>query len=626
MSDDTQPRRFSTSQRAVLFVAAAGRCQSCGCELGAGWHADHKRPYSHGGATDVTNGAALCPACNLRKGSRMIALREWQTAALERYQRLDQRDFLAVACPGSGKTLWALTVARSLLKDGLIERVIVVTPSDELRNQWSDNSAAGVNLRPFSVREPRVDKRGFDGIVTTYQALSTGVSAGVIQQSVNERTLVILDEIHHAADNSTFGVNLRATFANAGRRLLLTGTPWRTDARERMPFVTFDQFTREVNVDYTYSYGRAVRDAVCRPIEFPLVNGRGDFRRDGELRRVDMRVDADIDESDESAAMLALLSADGEWLADVIKQAHADLNSIRSEIPDAAGLIVAKDKEHAQRIKQLLYRAAGVAAPVIVSGDDDGDSAAAKDAIDRFRRSRDPWVIAVKMIAEGVDVPRLMVGVYATTITTAMFFNQVVGRFVRVRSGERVTAKLYVPPRQSIWQHVVQIENQLLQVKKDAEKLAREAGGSGGAAQSELVVVGSVSEGLDRVHTFGGDLAGGDIIQMQRVFADAGIPTHYASNAVGVGLAPTAPTASSVMTAPAPVAEPRHRVEKRLRADIKGLVGRVAHHCYLDHQAGQEVNADLWRLYGKSRSVMTVEELNTVKDVLERCLETGERV
>lgn len=550
----------------------------------------------------------------------MTALREWQDAALERYLREDKRDFLAVACPGAGKTLWALMVAKKLMNDRVIDKVIVVTPSDALRTQWSNNTAAGLSLRPYDMREPRVAKRGYDGIVTTYQALATGMSSGVIEREVDDRTMVILDEIHHAADNTAFGVNLRRTFDRAGKRLLLTGTPWRTDAREAMPFVEFDRFTREVQIDYSYSYGRAVRDGVCRPIEFPLVNGRGDFRRDGVVSRVDLRVDADLDESDESAAMLALLSTEGEWLADVIEQANNDLQSIRSEIPDAGGLIIARDKDHAQRIRRLLYRISGFSAEVVVSGEDAGDSDAAKRAIDNFRRGRDPWVIAVKMIAEGVDIPRLMVGVYATTVTTAMFFNQVVGRFVRVRRGEVVTSKLYVPPRASIWQHVTQIEEQLKQVKRDTDKATRDSdGGNGSGSESDLTILGSASDGLDRIHTFGGDLDGDEIERMRRVFADAGIPTHYASNAVSAGLASSA---APVVADP----EPRHQVEKRLRREIKGLVGRVAYHCYDGHHDAGSVNRDLWRDFGVSRKDMTIDQLERCKALLERCLETGEPV
>ncbi|MFC5830841.1 HNH endonuclease [Nonomuraea insulae] len=58
-------RRFNQSQRAALFLAAEGLCMRCGAELQRGWHGDHVTPYSKGGRTDVVNGEALCPECNL---------------------------------------------------------------------------------------------------------------------------------------------------------------------------------------------------------------------------------------------------------------------------------------------------------------------------------------------------------------------------------------------------------------------------------------------------------------------------------------------------------------------------------------------------------------------------------
>ena len=53
-------------------------------------------------------------------------------------------------------------------------------------------------------------------------------------------------------------------------------------------------------------------------------------------------------------------------------------------------------------------------------------------------------MVAVRMVSEGVDVPRLAVGVWATTMSTPLFFAQAVGRFVRARSrGE--TASVFLP-------------------------------------------------------------------------------------------------------------------------------------------------------------------------------------
>jgi 5-methylcytosine-specific restriction endonuclease McrA len=65
-------RHFSISQRVALFLHAQARCTNkrCGKTLAPTWHADHVRPYSKGGATDVINGTALCPSCNLKKGSK----------------------------------------------------------------------------------------------------------------------------------------------------------------------------------------------------------------------------------------------------------------------------------------------------------------------------------------------------------------------------------------------------------------------------------------------------------------------------------------------------------------------------------------------------------------------------
>src|SRR4029450_5311857 len=55
----------------------------------------------------------------------------------------------------------------------------------------------------------------------------------------------------------------------------------------------------------------------------------------------------------------------------------------------------------------------------------------AKDVIDRFRTSAARWLVAVRMVSEGVDIPRLRVGVYATNVLTELHFRQVVGRFCR---------------------------------------------------------------------------------------------------------------------------------------------------------------------------------------------------
>ena len=63
-------RRFRPKARVALFLAAQGRCNVCGAPLEPGWHGDHVKPASAGGATEPANGQALCPRCNLEKGAR----------------------------------------------------------------------------------------------------------------------------------------------------------------------------------------------------------------------------------------------------------------------------------------------------------------------------------------------------------------------------------------------------------------------------------------------------------------------------------------------------------------------------------------------------------------------------
>ena len=55
------------------------------------------------------------------------------------------------------------------------------------------------------------------------------------------------------------------------------------------------------------------------------------------------------------------------------------------------------------------------------------------------------------MVSEGVDIPRLRVGVYATTTTTDLFFRQAVGRLVRWVPGVAdQKAWLYIPDDQRL--------------------------------------------------------------------------------------------------------------------------------------------------------------------------------
>jgi superfamily II DNA or RNA helicase len=125
----------------------------------------------------------------------------------------------------------------------------------------------------------------------------------------------------------------------------------------------------------------------------------------------------------------------------VLRQAHTQLLSIRERQPEAGGLVIATDQDHAKGIARLLRDRFKVKAVVATSDDPE-----ASTHISRFAASADPWIVAVRMVSEGVDIPRLRVGVFATTTTTELFFRQAVGRLVRWSRGVKGQKSfLYIP-------------------------------------------------------------------------------------------------------------------------------------------------------------------------------------
>jgi superfamily II DNA or RNA helicase len=111
----------------------------------------------------------------------------------------------------------------------------------------------------------------------------------------------------------------------------------------------------------------------------------------------------------------------------VLRDADARLSSVRADgHPDAGGLVVASDKEHAAAIAARLERVAGEPPEIVTSDEPDASARIATFAAGTRR-----WLVSVLMVSEGVDIPRLRVGVYATAARTELFFRQVVGRFIR---------------------------------------------------------------------------------------------------------------------------------------------------------------------------------------------------
>jgi superfamily II DNA or RNA helicase len=367
--------------------------------------------------------------------SRSVRLRPWQHAALARYTATPQPDFLAVATPGAGKTTFALTALRTALARQPA-RVVVVAPTAHLKVQWAAAAARlGLHLDPAWSPADGGLPADMHGVVTSYQQVA--LSAPELRR-LARGAHVVLDEVHHAGDEQAWGDAIRHAFDDSARRLSLSGTPFRSDTRA-IPFVRY--VADEAVPDFEYGYGDALRDGrVVRPVYFPRVGGEMEWSApDGAIHQATF--DDPLANQLANQRLRTALSLDGEWLAAVLRDAVRRLEDVRSHQPDAGGLVIAMDQDHARGIAGLLRREAGVPAVVVTSDDPEASS-----RIAAFALGREPWLVAVRMVSEGVDIPRLRVGVYATTVTTDLFFRQAVGRFVRWVPGIRdQRAWLFIP-------------------------------------------------------------------------------------------------------------------------------------------------------------------------------------
>lgn len=367
-------------------------------------------------------------------------LRAWQQAAIEQYFTGNPRDFLAVATPGAGKTTFALTVAAELLSRRVVERVTVVAPTEHLKTQWADAAArVGIPIDPSYSGRKGPTSKDYVGVAVTYAGVASNPLAHRIRTE-RFKTLVILDEVHHAGDALSWGEAVREAFEPATRRLALTGTPFRSDINP-IPFVTYAPDTDGVAksvADYTYGYAHALADHVVRPVLFMAYSGEMQWRtRAGD--EVAARLGEPLTKDLTAQALRTALDPEGSWMPSVLQAADKRLSEVRRHVPDAGGLVIASDQDSARAYAALLKTITGTRPVVVLS-----DEKAASKRIAAFSESDDRWMVAVRMVSEGVDVPRLAVGVYATTVSTPLFFAQAVGRFVRARKrGE--TASVFLP-------------------------------------------------------------------------------------------------------------------------------------------------------------------------------------
>ncbi|BBZ35481.1 DEAD/DEAH box helicase [Mycolicibacterium confluentis] len=382
-------------------------------------------------------------------------LRGWQRRALVKYLTAKPRDFLAVATPGAGKTTFALRIAAELLAEGTVSKITVVVPTEHLKVQWAASAARmGIALDPKFSNSSAQTSSEYHGVVVTYAQVASHPTRHRVRTE-NHKTLVIFDEIHHGGDAKSWGEGMREAFDDATRRLSLTGTPFRSDDSP-IPFVNYETGSdghARSQADHIYGYADALADGVVRPVVFMAYSGEARWR-DSAGEEHAARLGEPLTAEQTARAWRTALNPTGDWMPAVIAAADRRLNQLREHVPDAGGMIIATDQTAARAYADLLLKITGQA-PTVVLSDDPGSS----DRISEFSAASTKWMVAVRMVSEGVDVPRLSVGVYATSASTPLFFAQAIGRFVRSRRpGE--TASIFLPSVPNLLQLASELEEQ----------------------------------------------------------------------------------------------------------------------------------------------------------------------
>ncbi|MET0557659.1 MAG: DEAD/DEAH box helicase family protein [Solirubrobacterales bacterium] len=527
-------------------------------------------------------------------------LRSWQKEATEAVRAHAATSFLASATPAAGKTTFGLHIAHRMLSAGFVSRVVVAGPTTHICRQWAADAARyGIDLEPNRPNSDGPESGDFHGAAVTYQTIAAGPETHRLAAS-RRPTLLIADEPHHMGDEAAWGVQTRKAFDGARFRLLLSGTPFRSD-NSAIPWVSYDEDGLS-QADYAYGYPQALVDRVCRPITFLPYDGEMEWLSDGRLRSADF--DLALPAAESARRLRTALSPDGEWMGEVLRDGDARLSEVRADgHPDAGGLVIASSQDHAREIAARLASIAGEQPELVMSDEPD-----ASRRIADFASSDRRWLVSVLMVSEGVDIPRLRVGVYATAARTELFFRQVVGRFIRATPGPRHQMSYLLMPADS---RLKALAHEIEAERRHALDL------SPGAEEEEGTELDELGPEERKPGEGFAALSSGDAELDEAIMSETTLqlfPTDDPKPAVKKPAPIAAPDPESEYRQP--TRESAYEARERLREERKRLVGDVARRTNKSHREIQaRINRDT-----RVRSVAsaTIEQLERGNAILRR--------
>jgi len=505
--------------------------------------------------------------------------------------------FLASATPAAGKTTFGLHIAHRMLSAGFVSRVVVAGPTTHICRQWAaDAGRYGIDLEPNRPNSDGPESADFHGVAVTYQTIAAGPETH--RSAAGRRpTLLIADEPHHMGDQAAWGLQARKAFDGARFRLLLSGTPFRSD-NSAIPWVAYDE-DGVSRADYVYGYPQALVDRVCRPITFLPYDGEMEWLSDGRLRSADF--DLVLPAVEAARRLRTALLPEGEWMGEVLRDGDARLSEVRADgHPDAGGLVIASDQDHARAIAARLEAVAGER-PELVMSDEPGASRRIADFASSDRR----WLVSVLMVSEGVDIPRLRVGVYATAARTELFFRQVVGRFIRTTP----------QPRRQMSYLLMPADSRLKALAHEIEMERRHALDLSPLGEDEDQEMDDGPEQRKPGEGFA-VLSSGDAELDDAIMSETALQLFPTDDPPGARTSTALAGPKPAPQTPEPERESAYATRERLRGERSRLVGDVARRTGKSHR---EVQARINRATrARSVSSATIEQLERGNELLRR--------
>lgn len=436
----------------------------------------HLRRWADGGQTEQENAAPLCEACH--KKVTAMKLRAWQQEALEIYNKENKKVFFLQACPGAGKTKFTLTALQGEMEKRGKQKtfIIVVTPSDSLRNSWMKEAAQfGIQLTTRASDGPFPGGPNYQGTVITYHALGNYLPlVKQWQRQANYKFILVCDEIHHTSESNSWGTDSSEYGELCDKIIFLSGTPNRSD-KYKIPLANYENDL--LVVDYKYGYTRALVERTCRKAEirFAAFKTESQLPSTGELFTY---TSESIEEDEESTVLRAALDTRLELAKDMILIAWDEIKKMRKGGDDnAACLVRCLTNTKAGGEDKYIYQVEKLIKTITGCTDDDIETVhsgidESTDKIAKFKISKKIFLISVRQITEGVDIPRCRVLLHLDNTKAELSLRQELGRITRWEPDHDNSqhAIMVMPNIPTYMQFAKNIENDVAEAVKELEE------------------------------------------------------------------------------------------------------------------------------------------------------------